>query len=75
MSQATEVTGGVGAKGQADWLEVLRAGGVGLLFTCPPSRWPSPQSAAKVTIRACYLPLGLSFFTTKWSFLYLLIYF
>lgn len=32
MSQATEVTEGVGAKGQADWLEVLRAGGVGYSF-------------------------------------------
>lgn len=32
MSQATEVTEGVGAKGQADWLEVLHAGGVGYSF-------------------------------------------
>lgn len=74
MSQATEVTEGVGAKGQADWLEVLCAGGVGY-STCPHSRWPSPQSAAKVTARACCLPLGLSFLSTKWSFLYLLTYF
>lgn len=64
MSQATEVTEGVGVKGQVDWLEVLRAGGVGY-STCSPSRWPSPQSAAKVTISACCLPLGLSFLTTK----------
>lgn len=34
MSQATEVTGGVGAKGQADWLEV-RAGGVGYSLPVP----------------------------------------